>query len=372
MAYITKKQTDNGIKPIGSNLYGICTTGASTVGKTVSMPDLDVLVEGVTIHVYFQYANTASNPTLQVGSTEAKPIKYNGQFGGSWEAGGFISFTYYSGAWIQNDITIGGITYTFSISGHTMTITGSDGSVQTITLPNDSITYTLSKSGSTILLTGSDGSSSSVTDADTLYGLSFVNGQLSLVTDGNVASVNIPDDNTTYSISISGHTVTLTGSDGSTSTVTVPDNDTTYALSKSDNTITLTGSDGSTSSVTVDNLFIAAYGKSTYAEVLDAYKKNRMVYCRCGTGSNPATGNQLRMAFLAYVNNEATPTEFEFQYYRSVATHSDSQQGDQVYVYKLKKTTGWEVTVRSAFTKIVAGTGLQSSYSNGVLTISLA
>ena len=121
-----------------------------------------------------------------------------------------------------------------------------------------------------------------------------------------------------------------------------------------------------------DSLFIASYGKSTYDDVLAAYKENKMVYCRCGTGSNPASGNQLRMAFLAYVNNEATPTEFEFQYYRSVATHSNSQQGDQVYVYKLNKTNGWSVTVRSTFTKIVAGTGLKSSYSNGVLTISLA
>ena len=285
MAYITKKQTNNGAKPIGSNLYGICSTEASTVAKVVSMPDFDVLVEGVTIHVFFQYANTASNPTLQVGSTEAKPIKYNGLLDGSWEAGGFISFTYYNGAWMQNDIAINGVTYTFSISGHTMTITGSGGSVQTVTLPDD---------------------------------------------------------------------------------------DTTYTLSRVDNTVTLTGSDGSTSSINLDSMFLAAYGKSTYDEVLDAYKNKRMVYCRAGTGSNPATGNQLRLAFLAYVNNETTPTEFEFQYYRSVATHSDSQQGDQVYVYKLNKNTGWSVLVRSTFTKIVAGTGLQSSYSNGVLTISLA
>lgn len=315
MAYITKKQTNNGAKPIGSNLYGICSTEASTVAKVVSMPDFDVLVEGVTIHVFFQYANTASSPTLQVGSTEAKPIKYNGLLDGSWEAGGFISFTYYNGAWMQNDIVINGVTYTFSISGHTMTITGSDGSVQTVTLP---------------------------------------------------------DDDTTYSISINDHTITLTDSNGNTSTVTVPDNNTTYTLSRVDNTVTLTGSDGSTSSINLDNMFLAAYGKSTYDEVLDAYKNNRIVYCRAGTGSNPATGNQLRLAFLAYVNNETTPTEFEFQYYRSVATHSDSQQGDQVYVYKLNKNTGWSVLVRSAFTKIVAGTGLQSSYSNGVLTISLA
>lgn len=120
------------------------------------------------------------------------------------------------------------------------------------------------------------------------------------------------------------------------------------------------------------SMFIAAYGKSTYAQVLAAYQANDIVYCRASSNaSNPATGNQLRMAFLAYVNNELTPTEFEFQYYRSVATHSDSQQGDQVYVYKLKQASGWEFTVREAYTKIIAGTGLKSSYSNGKLTISL-
>ena len=121
-----------------------------------------------------------------------------------------------------------------------------------------------------------------------------------------------------------------------------------------------------------DTLFIAAYGKSTYQEVLEAYQNNEIVYCRASSSSNPATGNQTRMAFMAYVNQEATPTEFEFQYYRSVSTHSDSQQGDQVYVYKLNKTTGWSVTVRQTFTKIVAGQGLTSTWSNGVLTIKLA
>lgn len=121
----------------------------------------------------------------------------------------------------------------------------------------------------------------------------------------------------------------------------------------------------------ITGMYIAAYGKSTFAEVLAAYQANKVVYCRAGTGSNPATGNQLRMAFLAYVNNEASPTEFEFQYYRSVATHTDAQQGDQVYVYKFNKTNGWSVTVRSAFTKVVAGTGLKSTYSNGTITISL-
>ena len=123
----------------------------------------------------------------------------------------------------------------------------------------------------------------------------------------------------------------------------------------------------------ITGMYIAAYGKSTYAEVLAAYQANKVVYCRASSNaSNPASGDQLRMAFLAYVNSEATPTEFEFQYYRSVKTHSNTQQGDQVFIYKLKSTTGWEFSVREAYSKIVAGSGLTSSYSNGVLTISLA
>ena len=120
-----------------------------------------------------------------------------------------------------------------------------------------------------------------------------------------------------------------------------------------------------------DSMVIAAYGKSTYAEVLAAYQADKIVYCRASTGSNPASGAQTRMAFLAYVNNETTPTSFEFQYYRSVQTHTDAQQGDQVYVYVINSQNKWSVTVRSAFTKIVAGKGLKSSYSNGVLTVEL-
>lgn len=123
----------------------------------------------------------------------------------------------------------------------------------------------------------------------------------------------------------------------------------------------------------ISGMYIASYGHSTYQEVLAAYKANKIVYCRASSNSNPGTGAQLRMAFLAYISgSDSTPTGFEFQYYRSVSTHSDSQQGDQVYIYKLDSSSNWTVTVREAYTKIVAGTGLTSSYSNGVLTISLA
>ena len=120
----------------------------------------------------------------------------------------------------------------------------------------------------------------------------------------------------------------------------------------------------------ITGLFVASYGSSTYADVLAAFQAKKMVYCRASSNSNPATGNQLRMAFLAYVNNDTTPTEFEFQYYRSVSTHSDSQQGDQVFVYKLNSSGTWSVTVRESYTKVVAGTNMSSSYSSGKITLS--
>ena len=120
----------------------------------------------------------------------------------------------------------------------------------------------------------------------------------------------------------------------------------------------------------ITGMYIASYGSSTYAQVLAAYQANKVVYCRASSSNPPSSGSQNRMAFLAYVSDPTTPTEFEFQYYRSVATHSDSQQGDQVFVYKLNSSTGWSVTTREAYTKIATGTGLSKSYSNGTLTLS--
>lgn len=114
---------------------------------------------------------------------------------------------------------------------------------------------------------------------------------------------------------------------------------------------------------------ILSYGNSTWQNFIDAYSSNQVVYCRASSNSNPASGSQTRLAFMAYVNNATTPTEVEFQYYRSVSTHTASQQGDQVYVYKLNKTNGWSVTVREASVKVVAGTGLGGTYRNNTMTL---
>lgn len=131
-----------------------------------------------------------------------------------------------------------------------------------------------------------------------------------------------------------------------------------------------------TSDLTNDSGFmtgmtILSYGHSTWSDFITAYTEKKVVYCRASSQSNPASGSQTRLAFMAYVNNADNPTEVEFQYYRSVSSHSATQQGDQVYVYKLNKNNGWSVTVRESYTKIAVGAGLKATYSNGTLTISL-
>lgn len=119
----------------------------------------------------------------------------------------------------------------------------------------------------------------------------------------------------------------------------------------------------------ITGMEILSYGNSTFADFLAAYTAKKVVYCRASSNANPATGSQTRLAFMAYVNNADNPTEVEFQYYRSVSAHTASQQGDQVFVYKLTKTAGWTVTTREASVKVVAGTNMTSSYSNGTITL---
>lgn len=124
--------------------------------------------------------------------------------------------------------------------------------------------------------------------------------------------------------------------------------------------------------ISAEGLTILSYGNSTWNDFITAYNRWWLVYCRASSNSNPASWTQGRMAFMAYLNNPTTPTEVEFQYYRSVTTKSASQQGDQVFVYKLTNASWgtWTVITREASTKIVAGTNMSQSYSNWTLTLS--
>lgn len=123
VSLITAGGTAN--RRIASSLYGYCTTEAATVAKTVSLYTgngttadgtwaAGDLFHGLTITVRFQYANTATNPTLNVNGTGAKPMyRYGTTVSGasaalSWQAQGVVTFTYdtllnSSGCWVQND-----------------------------------------------------------------------------------------------------------------------------------------------------------------------------------------------------------------------------------------------------------------------------
>lgn len=119
----------------------------------------------------------------------------------------------------------------------------------------------------------------------------------------------------------------------------------------------------------MSGMTILSYGNSTWSDFITAYTAKHVVYTRASSNSNPAAGSQTRLAFMAYVNNADNPTEVEFQYYRSVGTHSNNQQGDQTYVYKLNKTNGWTVTVRENYTKVVGSDGITGTWSSGTLTL---
>lgn len=110
-SYVGKIKDTNGVTaPIGSTLYGTCSTAAATVAKEVTLANFDELLTGVTIHVKFTNSNTASNPTLDVNDTGAKRIYRYGttspstSAGWSWYAGAVVSFTYDGSAWIMNDM----------------------------------------------------------------------------------------------------------------------------------------------------------------------------------------------------------------------------------------------------------------------------
>lgn len=110
------------------------------------------------------------------------------------------------------------------------------------------------------------------------------------------------------------------------------------------------------------------YGESNaWAKFIAAYTGKKIVYCRASSNANPGSGAKTRKAFMAYVNNEDSPTSVEFQYVRSVSSKTDSQQCDQVFVYTLTNASGgtWSVTSRNMATKINVDSTLTKTYSSG-------
>lgn len=110
----------------------------------------------------------------------------------------------------------------------------------------------------------------------------------------------------------------------------------------------------------IKNLFVAIYGTTTWTDVKNAIDNNKVVYCKVTSGSS------YRMAFLAYYGSSSA----EFQYYRSIDPHSVTQQGDQVFIYKITSSGTWSTTTREASVNIDVSDGLSRSYSNDKVTIS--
>ena len=123
-SYIGKVQIDsNSAVLIGSTLYGICSTSASTAAKKITSSEdnsgkfinnnYDTLLQGTTIHVKFTLGNTVtSGMTLQVGTTnQAKDVVGKCVC----DAGTIISFTYDENEkWVVNDNVDNDTQYTFT------------------------------------------------------------------------------------------------------------------------------------------------------------------------------------------------------------------------------------------------------------------
>lgn len=120
-------------------------------------------------------------------------------------------------------------------------------------------------------------------------------------------------------------------------------------------------------------LVVLSYWNSTWDDFVNAYNKNAIVYCRASSQSNPWSWNQTRMAFMAFVDINATTWNLqgvEFQYYRSRSDHnSAANQLDQVFVYKLTSAWTWTVTERNTWAKAVAWTWISLWWWNGNMTI---
>lgn len=140
------KVDNNNASAIASTAYGVCDTGADTAAKVVEITGFK-LITGVTIHVKFTNANSASNPTLQIkyGSassdvTTAKAIVlYDNTAAGiiesttGWNDNAILSLTYDGTYWVRNQ------SYIVEPSKNTAKFLRGDGDWVTLPVASDSV-----------------------------------------------------------------------------------------------------------------------------------------------------------------------------------------------------------------------------------------
>lgn len=98
MSYDDKAKLDS----LNVSSYGVCDTAGSQAAKTVTIPGITTLKTGIRIDVEFKNQNRGGDPTLNVNSLGAKPIKYASSYFYSRPtilSGSILSMVYSGTAW---------------------------------------------------------------------------------------------------------------------------------------------------------------------------------------------------------------------------------------------------------------------------------
>lgn len=227
--------------------YGSCSTAAGTAAKTVSCSGF-ALVTGAEITVKFTVTNTAANPTLNVNSTGAKAI-------------------YYNGAAISAGYLKANKTYSFRYNGTQYDLVGDIDTNTTYSLSSFGVTATAAE------LNKLDGLATTKTELGYLDGVTSnvqtqLNGKLS--TSGTAAAASKLA--TARTITLSGDasgSVSFDGSANVTLTATVKDDSHSHTIAN------------------VDNLQTTLNGKATQTQIRDV--KEATLTSAGWSGSGPYT-----------------------------------------------------------------------------------
>ena len=119
--------------------YGICSTAKDTAAKTVAISDYYKFVAGGMVAIKFTNGSNVANPTLNINSKGAKPIKFNGEA---------ITLT--------NDYFVAGLTYLFIYTdlGYELIAVNFDTDYCTCSTAADTAAKTVSVSETFLKVTG--------------------------------------------------------------------------------------------------------------------------------------------------------------------------------------------------------------------------
>ncbi len=126
--------------------YGVCSTDAATVAKTVEIEGFELSV-GAVVVIKFENANSATNPTLNVSGTGAKPMyRYGttvvstGTTTTGWYAGAVQMFVYDGDGWIRDYWNNSTYSNASLGNGYTTCSTAASTKAKTASLSNYSLT----------------------------------------------------------------------------------------------------------------------------------------------------------------------------------------------------------------------------------------